>query len=128
MLLHTLSHLLATLTWRQAPDQVTAATISSMNNHHFELFGRQASIGAFYEGHMAAMTLALSSLTVLLWFLSNHVENPLTPGLLLGLGIFTLIFSVIEWYYILLIPALMSLAVALLTLIAYRKLQPRQAV
>ena len=121
MLLHMLSHLLTTLTWKQAPNKEIGDVIHGMTDKHFELFGRQVSMGGFYEGHMVAMILVLLLLTIILWILSNHVDNIVTRKLLPSIIVFLLLLAATEWVYILQIPAIMCLLAALLAFMAYRR-------
>lgn len=120
MLLHMLSHILATLTWKQAPNKEIGDVIKGMESNHFELFGRQVSLGGFYEGHLVAMTLVLLLLTVILWISADHADNIVTRKLLPCIIVFMVLLAATEWIYILQIPAIMCLIAALLSFIAYR--------
>jgi hypothetical protein len=118
MLLHTIGHTIGALTWKTAPNKAVEATISSMQNNHFEFMGRQATLASFYEGYGISMIGVLLLVTVLLWLAAAETFNPLSAQLTVTLGIFLLFLAIAEYIYFFPFAALFSFLAGVCALIA----------
>lgn len=133
MFLHTVGHSFGALNWKRAPNEALGRVISGMQTEHFPFMGRSATLGSFYEGYGICMIFVLLLVSILLWQLSNAVDNSLAKRQLLFLGLFLLILAMAETIYFFPFAAAFSLLAGLCTLLAYigaagtTKYQPEQA-
>lgn len=120
MVLHTIGHSIGALTWKQAPNKAVAEVIAGMENNRFGFMGRQVTVAMFYSGYGFALIVVLLLISVTLWLAGGNATDRMTRKLLPWLIGFLVCFSVIEWIYFFPMPAVMSMAAALLSAEAYR--------
>jgi len=117
MLLHTIGHTIAALTWKEAPNPAIQHVVDDMLNNRFDFLGRSVSIGDFYAGYGYSMIGVLLLVSIFLWILSNQ----LIRRMILPLGLFLVFLAVIELIYFFPIPAALSLLAGIVALMAYKK-------
>jgi hypothetical protein len=120
MLLHTIGHTIGALTWDKAPNPALATVIQGMKNEHFAFFGRQVTLGMFFQGYGYAQIGVLLLIVVTLLLCANNITDKLTQKLLPYLIAYLLFFAIIEWIYFFPMPATMSSVAAFLTMLGYR--------
>ncbi|HET6255421.1 MAG TPA: hypothetical protein VFE32_15180 [Puia sp.] len=114
MLMHTIGHMYGALGHSLPPDPKLAAIISGMQTEHFNFMGRSASLGLFFTGYGMTIIFVLLLIAVQLWILSARPSRPI--AVILGLYLITQ--AVIEYIYFFPMAAAISLAAAVLTLLA----------
>ena len=95
MLLHTIGHVIAMLTWKQAPDAQNQKVVAAMQDTHFQFGGKEVSYGSFYEGSGINLIFTMLLITLLLWILSANKQ----PAVVAALTIFLFFFAVTEYIY-----------------------------
>ncbi len=119
MLLHTIGHTMGALTWDQAPNTALANVIRGMKSEHFDFFGRQVSLGMFFQGYGYSMICVLLLIVATLWISARNPIDTMTQQLLPYLITFLALFAVIEWIYFFPMPAAMSSVAAVLTFLGW---------
>src|ERR1700758_563777 len=115
MMLHTIGHSIGALTWKQAPNAAIAKVVQAIEANYFDFYGRQVSLGMFFQGYGIGMIFVHLLIVVTLWLLSGYPDNVVTQKLLPVLIIFLVCFAVSEWIYFFPMPATMSSVAALVT-------------
>ena len=121
MLLHTIGHTMGAITWDEAPNKALANVIQGMKSEYFDFFGRQVSLGMFFQGYGYSMICVLLLIVIILLLCANHIADAMTQKLLPFLVAFLSLFAVIEWIWFFPMPAAMSSVAALLTFLGYFK-------
>jgi hypothetical protein len=119
MLMHTIGHTMGALTWDHAPNKPVANVLAGMKAEHFDFFGRQVTIAMFYQGYGYSMIGVLLLISVILWRAGSYVNDKMTQSILPFIGIFLIIFAIIEWIYFFPMPAALSSVAAMLTLMGH---------
>ena len=119
MLLHTIGHSIGAFTWRDAPNLTVAGVIQGMDNVHFEFFGKQVTLGLFFQGYGVEMIAVYLFITLLLWLSGTYLQEKMTRKLLPLLMALLLFFAAAEWVYFFALPAVMATVAAVLTVVAF---------
>lgn len=119
MLLHTIGHSFGAFTWKEAPNSTVAGVIQGMDNTHFDFFGRQVTLGLFFQGYGVEMIAVYLFITLLLWLSGTYLQDKMTRKLLPLLMALLLFFAAAEWVYFFALPAALTTVAALLTIVAY---------
>jgi hypothetical protein len=120
ILFHLLGHSVGHFTWRETKDPTLTDLIQKMDTYKFDFMGTPQTLGGHHEGYSTMLGITLIMLAVVTWLMSGKIGNtPQLKGTILTIGVFFLVFGVIEAIYFFPLPGITSILVGIFYFLAF---------
>lgn len=124
ILFHLLGHTVGHFTWRDTEDQTLRQLIQQMDSYSFDFMGTPQTLGGHHEGYSTMLAVTLIMLATMTWMFSSKIENtPQLKSVILTIGLFFLVFGVIEAIYFFPLPGVTSVLAGISYILAYSRVK-----
>ena len=125
ILFHLLGHTVGHFTWKDTEDPVLRELIQKMQSHSFDFMGTPQTLAGHHEGYSLMLGLTLIMLAVITWMFSTRIsDTPQFKAVVLAIGIFFVVFGIVETIYFFPLPGVTSILAGTAYLMAANRAKP----